>query len=153
APAELGSLPAGGGGRRLAGAAFPAARSRALVAARTRPVVAAGPAGHGLPPERPRGPGLVRLGRAAPAERSRMGAGGPLRDRLRMGPGLGMDRQRLCPAGGLCAPPLPGLLTALVRRPARAQGCELGQRAADAPPALPQLLPGAAPGRDRGFSQ
>src|SRR5690606_13036717 len=83
APAELGGLPAGGGGRRLAGAAFPAARSRALVAARTRPVVAAGHAGHGLPPERPRGPGLVRLGRAAPAERSRMGAGGPLRDRLR----------------------------------------------------------------------
>ena len=85
--------------------------------------------------------GLVRLGRAPPADRSRMGVRGSDRAGIRVGRCLGMDHQPFRALRRLRRPSLPRLLALRLRgaslRAARRQRRHL---AAHGPPALPQLL-------------
>ena len=91
-----------------------------LAAAAPRPLERAGPDAARLPPDGLRGRCLVPLGRSSPAERGRVGTCRRRATRcIRLGPGLGVDRQPFRALPWLRGAPVSRLLGAVVRRPRR----------------------------------
>ena len=92
------------------------------------------------PPDLVRGRRLVSLGRATPADRSRVGSRRGDTSRFSVGRSVGMDREPLFAVHGIRRPSLSRLLGTLVRRSVRAARRESGNLAAHGASTLPQFL-------------